>query len=85
MDEWWLVFVPDPERWEPLPEEGVLGWGSVTCRPRWPRWGFSRAIRFLYGLISWSIPSCWNSYAPRNSTRWSGKLGGITHWISGCC
>ncbi|MEV7616129.1 helix-hairpin-helix domain-containing protein [Streptomyces sp. NPDC089799] len=25
MDEWWLVFVPDPERWGPLPEEGVLG------------------------------------------------------------
>src|SRR4051812_12858488 len=25
MDEWWLVFVPDPKRWGPLPEEGVLG------------------------------------------------------------
>ncbi|WP_327153668.1 hypothetical protein [Streptomyces tubercidicus] len=25
MDEWWLVFVPDPERWGPLPKEGVLG------------------------------------------------------------
>ncbi|MGW3974624.1 integrase [Streptomyces ardesiacus] len=25
MGEWWLVFVPDPERWGPLPEEGVLG------------------------------------------------------------
>lgn len=25
MDEWWLVFVPDQERWGPLPEEGVLG------------------------------------------------------------
>lgn len=25
MDEWWVVFVPDPERWWQLPEEGVLG------------------------------------------------------------
>lgn len=25
LDEWWVVFVPDPERWGPLPEDGVLG------------------------------------------------------------
>lgn len=25
MDEWWLVFVPDSDRWGPLPPDGVLG------------------------------------------------------------
>lgn len=25
MDEWWLVFVPDPEKWGPLPEEEMVG------------------------------------------------------------